>query len=1317
MDVTSRILSQNESAANLFAGKLLLVTCALSLIFTLTILLMDTFIDNQLLFSVVLLGNTIRLLLYRYISCNKGKGNSLKWLITIYALIFASTISVLIGEVLYIMFAFPILIMTRYYDSRKVFKTSAITIIWIWIFSFLMIPIGIVTQTFSLYHIAFSEAVTITIQPGVLGLFNAIATAYNHLCYSTIISSIVSLNCLYLFIFIALTFIAAYIAQNGKKTIDAEIKFALKEAEQKSKELDIMNAITENIECFYFIDPNTGSFEFKTQNKNSNIAEIAKRLTQGPNIFENAKADIHKIIFSEDQEQCRKFFSKENMIEILNSGKTQSIELRWIKPDGIIWIKNKALGTTDIEGNKKVVISVEDISHSKEEIERNAVLAGLGNDLDFICYVNTITGSVNIISQTPLLEEAFKKNDEQYSFGMTQSDKLYTFFKNALILEDLPKETNVLNTSVLLRYLAKNKFLSLNARLKIQDHYMWYRIKYSYDPINPNAFVIGLLNIDKQVRTQFKLGEFSAYEKMRIFTEAFSKAFMAAYYVNLQTHNMQIFKQNMDFERKYGMQKNYKNFIKQYINEEISKDDQDQASQNLLPEELKRNLQKKKQFSVTLHSQSNGIPKWVRIDVVQASDKDHAALAFKDITSELEEKLQKEQNLEIIDILSESYSELHYINLAESTEINLTGEDSASNTTTEKSQKATDLYKTFKKLIEEETHPDDIERLKHELSIDVIKQNLAEQKRYNIIFKRKYNDTYKYTEMTIAKPGSNNTEPQGIAIGFVEVDSRYRAELEQQADTNRIMKLAEEFEFIYDVDIDSGEYTESAKNKQNIKVLTTGVSFDHDFYTSVFQNIPILVYQDDQELLRQSISKENLLKRLETEPSFELNYRNNINGKIIWYKIKIVKSGDWTREHRMLMGILNNEANHQKEIEYRKQLQYALTMAQSANRAKTAFLNNMSHDIRTPMNAIIGFTNLATKHIEDKAIIESYLSKIGESSDHLLSLINSVLDMSRIESGKMTICEKEEDLQQILHSLESIIQADIEAKKHQFIINCSTITNQKIICDKLRLSQVFLNIISNSIKYTPENGIINFSATDRPTDKPGFRTYEFRIKDNGIGMSEEFRQKAYAPFNRAQSSTVSGIQGTGLGLSITKSIVEMMGGQIEMNSEESVGTEVILTFDFRIHEKEIDELTRQEDEPILSDLTGKHILLVEDNELNREISQTILEEDGFNIETAENGLEALQKIKDSEDNHYDVILMDVQMPIMDGYECTRQIRNLGTSYAQEIPIIALTANAFEEDKNAALKAGMNDYLTKPIIPLFLKKMLQKHLHKPEGEST
>ena len=522
----------------------------------------------------------------------------------------------------------------------------------------------------------------------------------------------------------------------------------------------------------------------------------------------------------------------------------------------------------------------------------------------------------------------------------------------------------------------------------------------------------------------------------------------------------------------------------------------------------------------------------------------------------------------------------------------------------------------------------------------------------------------------------------------------------------------------------------------------------------------------------------------------------------------------------------------------------AVAAAETANRAKSTFLSNMSHDIRTPMNAIIGFTTLALSNIDDTDRVKDYLAKTLASSNHLLSLINDVLDMSRIESGKIHLEEVEVNLSDVLHDLKTIVSGQIYAKQLEFYMDAMDVTDEDVYCDKTRLNQILLNLLSNAIKFTPAGGTVSVRVRQLAGKVRGCGQYEFRIKDNGIGMSQEFAQKIFEPFERERTSTVSRIQGTGLGMAITKNIVDMMGGTIEVQTAQGKGTEFTVCvpmraqteqrpvekiteleglkalvvdddfntcdsvtkmlvkvgmraewtlsgkeavlrarqsiemsdvyhayiIDWRLPDMNGIEVTRQirslhDDTPIIiltaydwsdieveakaagvtafcskpmfmsdlretlmsalgqnqtdaaqellpqknADFKGRHILLVEDNELNREIAQEILCEYGFRVDTAENGAVAVEKVCTAAPGSYDLVLMDVQMPVMDGYTATRKIRALDDPARAKIPILAMTANAFDEDRCNALESGMNGFLSKPIVIGDLVQELHKIL--------
>lgn len=391
-------------------------------------------------------------------------------------------------------------------------------------------------------------------------------------------------------------------------------------------------------------------------------------------------------------------------------------------------------------------------------------------------------------------------------------------------------------------------------------------------------------------------------------------------------------------------------------------------------------------------------------------------------------------------------------------------------------------------------------------------------------------------------------------------------------------------------------------------------------------------------------------------------------------------------------------------IQENEQLEMRLSAAEEASKAKTFFMSNMSHDIRTPLNAIIGYTTLANREEVTYDEKSGYIDKIEMASRQLLEIVNDVLDMSRIESGKLTLEPARVNLESCVQEVSDLVRTQLEAKAIKLSVSCD-VTHKWVMCDKVMMDRALMNLLCNAGKFTPENGSVSMSLTELAGDDE-IGSYEIRIKDTGIGMSEEFVERLFVPFERERTSTVSKIQGTGLGLAITKNIIDMMGGDITVQTEQGVGTEFTITVGFPLAEPD-EEICSDEGNEV--SFEGLRALLVEDNMINMEIAQMLLEQSGFLIETAENGKIALEMTAASEQRYYDVILMDIQMPVMDGYTATKAIRDLPDEGLANIPIIAMTANAFQEDIKKAEEVGMNGHIAKPLDIPSMKATLQQVL--------
>ena len=518
--------------------------------------------------------------------------------------------------------------------------------------------------------------------------------------------------------------------------------------------------------------------------------------------------------------------------------------------------------------------------------------------------------------------------------------------------------------------------------------------------------------------------------------------------------------------------------------------------------------------------------------------------------------------------------------------------------------------------------------------------------------------------------------------------------------------LAEDVRSICYIDLDTGEY-ELMSNKNDDRSYK-GENFFSEEARSIFASE---VYEDDVKLALHYISKDTILKELSDKNVFSFGFRAiDLDETFRYYRAKVVKPENNKDGNKIILGIYDEDERVREQLRHRHIIEQATIDAHKASKAKTEFLFNMSHDIRTPMNAIMGFTDMAKRHIDNKESVEDCLNKISMSSDNLLSLINDVLDMSRIESGKVELQLDSNDIVKQIGITLDLVQELANQKQITLNREFINIANKFLVFDSLHLNQVLTNILSNAIKYTPNGGRVDFSLEQLPYDDERYAYFKVIVKDNGIGMSKEFVSHIYDEFAREKTATKSRVTGTGLGMSIVKHLVDMMGYQIDVKSKEGEGTVVTLSMKML---KANDVVTSDENKSISieknDNLVGKRILLVEDNELNREIARDILEEFGLVVEEAEDGSYAVEKVHNAETGYYDLILMDVQMPIMDGYAATKSIRLLTQRRNEYIPIVAMTANAFVSDRNDALEAGMDEHLSKPIKIDALLETLNKFI--------
>ncbi len=608
---------------------------------------------------------------------------------------------------------------------------------------------------------------------------------------------------------------------------------------------------------------------------------------------------------------------------------------------------------------------------------------------------------------------------------------------------------------------------------------------------------------------------------------------------------------------------------------------------------------------------------------------------------------------------------------------------------------------------EEIIHPDDRKYFLEYFVKERILESLDDHGNFTMTFRMMFREGPAYARLKITR--MIEEEARHVVIGISNVDKELKArqayaEAHQASLTySRVAQaLARDYFSIYVVDPVTDDFFQYSTTKEfdSLKVEKEG----RDFFNTSRKNMSRLIYDGDRDRFMAIFKKEKIMSILERDGSFTTKYRLMFSGIPVFISMKATLTEDDQGRH-LIIGTNNIDAQMKRETEYQQK------MAEARTNARNDFLANMSHDIRTPMNAIVGYTNIARSRRDDPEAVMEAVEKIGSSSHFLLSLINDILDISKIESGKMQVSTGPCDLAEIFRRIEDITALQAQKKSLKVTYCRDTVRHYKVLGDELRIEQVLINIVSNAIKYTPAGKSVELIAEERP-GKGRVNRYRFIVRDTGIGISEEYLPHIFESFTREESTKINRVQGTGLGLAITAKVVEMMKGTISVKSVLGEGSEFTVDLDLEPMEEETPEV-REEEESV--SLEGRRILLVEDNIVNAEIATVILEQFGVKVDVAENGKTGYETVRDAGPGAYDAVLMDIQMPVMNGYESARAIRTLEGDYFAALPVIAMSANAYDEDVKDCLAAGMNAHIAKPFQPEALVKLLCSYIHSGKKE--
>lgn len=807
--------------------------------------------------------------------------------------------------------------------------------------------------------------------------------------------------------------------------------------------------------------------------------------------------------------------------------------------------------------------------------------------------------------------------------------------------------------------------------------------------------------------------EHKQLETRRILSDTLLRPYIMALYVNLSDLTYHVIVIGKQYE-KLVVNNKFATIVRNFREEFVHKDDWTNFSIMLTASYIGARLRETNEFSMVIRVLVGTEYRSVSIQVLKGSDNHTATIGFIDIDDSVKAEAVRTKTAKVARSLSIDYGIVFTADL---------------NTDEAQTYSISDRYFEIWHAIDMDANPmkkyseriniiaqkliaeEDREEFLNSTSSSRVMTGIGSGRMISIDFVAGFDGVYKHLQMKIAPnfEGEVGEVVIGIRDNEQEFQERTRAQQEIEGRQRVIEALSLDFECVNYIELGECQEDDVATNYRRSTFLSERIP-GWDVATNFYNKLRLLrkyvVAPDDRESFGRAVRRSVILEKFRSAPFYCVDFKLMDGIDFKYYQIKMTEEVSEGKLIGFIAGIHSIDDEMREELEAKQELLEAKQSAERANSAKSTFLFNMSHDIRTPMNAIIGFTEVAQRHMGDRDRVEDCLSKVKLAGDHLLRLINDILDMARIENGKVVIEETEVDIIASTSALIDIVKEGATTGKLSLSFNADQVYNPYVWADELHVSQILLNILNNAVKYTKPGGSVDFTVIQEESAKEGYAAFKFICRDTGIGMSKELVANIYQAFVRADNTTISGIQGTGLGMSIVKHLIEKMGGDIDVKSELGMGTTITVTLEFRLrNDNEVVVSEDDDSDACIEAISGGRILLVEDNELNREIAVDILTEYGFTVEEAEDGSIAVDKIRTVAPDYYDFVLMDIQMPYMDGYKATRVIRSLENADYSKLPIIAMTANAFEEDKNHALEAGMNAHIPKPIDTEMLMKTM------------